>query len=726
MGDRANIRPLTLAAFAMLAAYGALRWQTMLASDQRGRIAGLLCLSLAIVAITAGWGRGTGWHRRAVAAAVALAVVAMLPISGLPIGWALQLRVAAIVDAVSHGITSLPGVAVPYAGGDRATSAVIALGAGALMLAGALTLAAAKQSRGGWRLAWPALPLVVLAVVPSALAQPRYAYLHGLILLVLLALFVFSERVARGRAPAAIALLELVAAAALLVSFGLAPARPWVNVSRLTGRLAGADEAFNWAQNYGPLKWPATGTTVLRVRARFPYYWKAEDLDLFDGRGWATEPLPGGAGGDQFQGIAASSRTRWQQVVTVTVGQMTSSQVIAAGSAGLPLPAGQMVPGETPGTWLADPPLSAGERYRVDVYTPTPSAAQLAGAGTDYPLSSLAPDLQMLLPRTPTETAAPTIQFSPYGVADRLANSWSTTAGAARTLLLGSPYARAYRLATRLESGARTPYQYAAAVQRYLQHGFTYDQNPPATRYPILTFLFGNRLGYCQQFAGAMALLLRIGGVPARVAAGFTTGSHDAAAREYVVSDRGAHAWVEAWFPGYGWVTFDPTPTETGVGADLAPADAPRVPAAATRVPAATTRTHHGVAAPRGQQPRASRAERPGSGSSPALPLALAALGLVLVSAAVAFALRRRALRRRDPDPDLLVAELERAFARCGRPLAPGTTLAGIERALASAPDAAAYVARLQAARFATGPRVERPNASERRALRSAIRRAPP
>ena len=57
-----------------------------------------------------------------------------------------------------------------------------------------------------------------------------------------------------------------------------------------------------------------------------------------------------------------------------------------------------------------------------------------------------------------------------------------------------------------------------------------------------------------------MALLLRMGGVPARVATGFTTGAYDQNTKSWLVTDVDAHAWVEAWFPHYGWVTFDPTP----------------------------------------------------------------------------------------------------------------------------------------------------------------------
>ncbi len=68
------------------------------------------------------------------------------------------------------------------------------------------------------------------------------------------------------------------------------------------------------------------------------------------------------------------------------------------------------------------------------------------------------------------------------------------------------------------------------------------------------------RRGYCQHFAGAMALMLRYLGIPARVAAGFTTGRFNQEAREWTVADTNAHTWVEVWFDGYGWLPFDPTP----------------------------------------------------------------------------------------------------------------------------------------------------------------------
>ncbi len=124
-----------------------------------------------------------------------------------------------------------------------------------------------------------------------------------------------------------------------------------------------------------------------------------------------------------------------------------------------------------------------------------------------------------------------------------------------------SPYAGSYALAQRLARRRTTPYAFVAGVQRYLAHGFTYNQHPPAG--PAIRWRAScshASMGYCQQFAGAMAMLLRMGGVPARVAAGFTSGTYETRDHTWVVTDIDAHAWVEAWFPRYGWVRFDPTP----------------------------------------------------------------------------------------------------------------------------------------------------------------------
>ena len=79
---------------------------------------------------------------------------------------------------------------------------------------------------------------------------------------------------------------------------------------------------------------------------------------------------------------------------------------------------------------------------------------------------------------------------------------------------------------------------------------FTYSETPPKASVTLDGFLFDAKQGYCQQFSGAMALLLRMAGIPARVVTGFSTGATDIKTGEYVVRDFDAHSWVEAYYPG--------------------------------------------------------------------------------------------------------------------------------------------------------------------------------
>ena len=88
----------------------------------------------------------------------------------------------------------------------------------------------------------------------------------------------------------------------------------------------------------------------------------------------------------------------------------------------------------------------------------------------------------------------------------------------------------------------------------------------PAGLPPLAHFVAEGKRGYCQHFAGAMALMLRLLGIPARVAAGFTSGKHEDGG--WTVTDHNAHAWVEVWFPGYGWLPFDPTPGRGSLAAN--------------------------------------------------------------------------------------------------------------------------------------------------------------
>lgn len=115
---------------------------------------------------------------------------------------------------------------------------------------------------------------------------------------------------------------------------------------------------------------------------------------------------------------------------------------------------------------------------------------------------------------------------------------------------------------------ATTPYDKIIAIQDHLrdEHVFTYDTNVPRRddANALLDFLTVNPVGFCQQFASAMTVLLRDLGIPARVAVGFTSGTRsDAASDIWTVTTEDAHAWVEVLFPGYGWLPFEPTPSRS-------------------------------------------------------------------------------------------------------------------------------------------------------------------
>ena len=122
--------------------------------------------------------------------------------------------------------------------------------------------------------------------------------------------------------------------------------------------------------------------------------------------------------------------------------------------------------------------------------------------------------------------------------------------------------ARIPPLAERVTSDARNNYDRAAAIERYLLRNFGYTLQLPRTppKDPLAEFLFVRKQGHCEYFASSMAILLRIEHIPARVVNGFRTSEFNDLTGNYVIRASSAHSWVEAYFPGYGWVSFDPTP----------------------------------------------------------------------------------------------------------------------------------------------------------------------
>jgi transglutaminase-like putative cysteine protease len=212
--------------------------------------------------------------------------------------------------------------------------------------------------------------------------------------------------------------------------------------------------------------------------------------------------------------------------VTVTVNVSSASQ---KGLAFLPVPYPPARVTTPPGDWVSDSELLVFSQdnsipvktYQATSYQVIPSAAQLNAAAR--PPASLAADVA--LPSSYKNRALTQI-------ADQITKGKTTE------------YAKVNALATWLSS---SHFAYNANTQ-----GFTSAAG-------LLTFLTTGRMGVCVQYAYAMTVLTRLLGIPARIAGGFTGGSHTTG-NHYVVETDDAHAWPEVYFSGYGWLRFEPTP----------------------------------------------------------------------------------------------------------------------------------------------------------------------
>jgi len=188
--------------------------------------------------------------------------------------------------------------------------------------------------------------------------------------------------------------------------------------------------------------------------------------------------------------------------------------------------------------------LAPGESYQARAPVRNPTVAELRKAGESYPDWVLANYLQL-----------------PEGFSPRLAG-----------------------LAQDIAGGAETPYDQAAAITDYLRSDIQYKERisaPPPGADPIEWVIFESKQGFCNYYASAEVLMLRSLGIPARLVAGFSQGEKSETGNTYTVRDKNAHAWPEAYFPGFGWVEFEPTgnqdpllrpPGFTGSGTGLLPA----------------------------------------------------------------------------------------------------------------------------------------------------------
>ncbi|MCD1258809.1 transglutaminase domain-containing protein [Paenibacillus athensensis] len=228
-------------------------------------------------------------------------------------------------------------------------------------------------------------------------------------------------------------------------------------------------------------------------------------------------------------------------------------------------------------------------------------------------------------------------------------------------------------LAAQVTGGLVGPYAKADAIERYLRATYAYSLSKPTVpargEDVVSHFLFVDRVGYCDHFSTAMVVMLRAVGVPARWVKGFAPGTPEAGAADgdgllrVTVRNLDAHSWVEVYFPGAGWVPFEPTPGFSGAVEGAPPAHTAAAAQAAAAIPAATAAQPQSSepAAPSGLGERTQLAWRKlrELAAAPAAQLAAAGLAAIGLLAAVysrrrpeAAAARAAALALYAPQPD--------------------------------------------------------------------------
>lgn len=486
--------------------------------------------------------------------AVGLSWLPWIPIAGLLVGLP-----ASVLDPTAAGESArqfLDGIrhAVDGSEGPWALTAWLTL-VGVFWVRGAANAIRPGNGPAAWGFIYFAAPFVCGMLV----GRTEDAAWHGAVLLIGALLWATAGTL-RG-SLAALVVVGIVATIAGSASGFTERQVQFGGERKQTGEV-------NWGLDYGPDQSPHVGALFLEVQAERPALWRAEVLERWDGRTWRTSLREPASDLPQPAAVATTTNVtvrKLRDVRAVAPGRITSLTVPP------PLTASRVATGE--GAHFQQVP-AAGTQYAVTSEVVEASAEDLAA---------------VRIPRT-GEYLEQTQLWSelPDGLEAPIARHASRMSEDLRRTSFGQVVTLAHGLA----SGTRSQLEVVRRVQAYLTDPsrFSYtrtDVAPAGDQEPLLTFLTRTRRGYCQHFAGSAALLLRMTGIPARVAVGFGTGKQVGDGR-FRVEDSDAHAWIEVYFEGYGWVPFNPTPAAADVrigdGVDeLADAASSGPPAAASR-----------------------------------------------------------------------------------------------------------------------------------------------
>jgi transglutaminase-like putative cysteine protease len=649
-------------ATAVLVAAGAGAWWWPLGGSLVG-VAPLAALAVVVILLAAGRP-----SRRLAGGLLALWLPAGVLAAGASADQLLPQAWPSLVARLTGGAQRLTGLgsgSEPI-GDDPWPLAAWLLLAGAVWVAGAV-LAASGPSGRRRAIAFGLLAAPWIAAV--AARQTDQAAWQGAAVLLAGVLWFVARRVA---VRPALALGMVAALVSVATAQAVGPRTRWFTPASLFSSAPPFRTLGTESLTYGPLQGQRRGATMLEVTAAEPALWRMQVLEVFfqdtwGVRAWPASELPEPAA--RMVEVKVEVRGLRNDLV-VSPGRVDAVQADGKVSRA----AGQ--------AWQLTPAPRRDDSYQVQARLVHATAQQLQGAPAPTDDASLPAYMGLYVPDVPAPGHSwRSVDVPLFGHA----RDPQVTAVLDRT-----PYAPVAALARQLAAGATTQWEVVARVHRYLLDGgrFRYTTNmPQAGPFPLVDFLLRDHAGYCQHFAGAAALLLRLAGVPTRVVTGFATGVRQGDGR-FDVRDVDAHAWIEVYFQGYGWVPFNPTPAAAQV-------QIPRQLDPLAPAPAITGGGHGG----------------PGG-------LAVGVILAALASAGV-WVIRRRTRR----GPAQLGRLLEALVHRIGGCVRPSSTLAELSVQLARlvGPNTAALAAHAERARFA--PDTPAPAARPRIRIAQALAR---
>jgi protein-glutamine gamma-glutamyltransferase len=268
-------------------------------------------------------------------------------------------------------------------------------------------------------------------------------------------------------------------------------------------------------------------TLLMLVRAQRPSYWVGETFNSWNGESWTSTNNPSHTVRETSPFIVppaiGSSALAQSDLQTFFVVNSTANLIFHAEAVNeLWFPSSKIYVSND-GTIVSPIGLGKGTIYSVESQVAAATPAQLRGDSSEATLSSAVEKSYLQLPH---------------------------------------PYTRAATLAKKITAGDHTTYGRVESLIAWMGTHTRYSLNIPplpAGADTVNEFLFGNRVGFCEQISTSLAVMLRSLGIPTREVVGYVPGPYNPVTDLYQVRADDAHAWVQVWFPGLGWQSFDPT-----------------------------------------------------------------------------------------------------------------------------------------------------------------------